>query len=170
MPSTRSFRRLFLLLALAGLLTAHARPGIAGAVADRVRASGELRVCIWPQYYGITLRDPRTRALSGLDIELSAALAADLGARLTYVDSSFPTLVADLTGDRCDVAMFAVGMLPSRLATLRFARPYLQSDIYAVTTRASRVVQRWEDIDRPGVAVGVQAGTFMEPVMAAALK
>jgi cyclohexadienyl dehydratase len=170
MPSTRSFRRLFLLLALAGLLTAHARPGIAGAVADRVRASGELRVCIWPQYYGITLRDPRTRALSGLDIELSAALASDLGVRLTYVDSSFPNLVADLTGDRCDVAMFGVGMLPSRMETLRFARPYLQSDIYAVTTRASRVVQRWEDIDRPGVAVGVQAGTFMEPVMAAALK
>jgi ABC-type amino acid transport substrate-binding protein len=31
-------------------------------------------------------------------------------------------------------------------------------------------VRRWEDIDQPGVAVAVQAGTFMEPVMAAALK
>ena len=55
------------------------------------------------------------------------------------------------------------------MARLRFARPYLQSDIYAVTTRANRTVQRWEDIDRPGVAVAVQAGTFMEPVVAAAL-
>jgi hypothetical protein len=31
-------------------------------------------------------------------------------------------------------------------------------------------VRRWADIDKPGVQVAVQAGTFMEPVMAAALK
>ena len=141
----------------------------AGEVAERVKARGEVRVCIWPQYYGISQRDPRTGALRGLDIDLSAALAADLGVRLTYVDSSFPSLVADLLEDRCDVAMFGVAMLPSRAEKLRFARPYLASDIYAVTTLANRVVQRWEDIDRPGVRVAVQAGTFMEPVMAQAL-
>jgi len=31
-------------------------------------------------------------------------------------------------------------------------------------------VKTWADIDKPGVNVAVQAGTFMEPVMAAALK
>jgi ABC-type amino acid transport substrate-binding protein len=46
----------------------------------------------------------------------------------------------------------------------------MASDIYAVATRSSRVVTRWEDIDRPGVRVAVQAGTFMEPVMSEALK
>jgi ABC-type amino acid transport substrate-binding protein len=168
MPMHLIFRLAGLLWALA--LGGAAWPAAAGPVADRVRAGAELRVCIWPQYHGITLRDARTQVLSGLDIELSAALAADLGVRLTYVDSSFPSLVADLVGDRCDVAMFGVGMLPARMDKLRFTRPYLQSDIYAVTSRASRAVQRWEDIDRPGVAVAVQAGTFMEPVMAAALK
>lgn len=142
----------------------------AGAVADRVQARGEVRVCIWPQYYGVSMRDPRTGSLRGLDIDLSAALAADLGVRLTYVDSSFPTLVADLLEDRCDVAMFGVAMLPARQEKLRFARPYLASDIYAVTTRANRVVRDWADIDQPGVQVAVQAGTFMEPVMADALK
>ena len=121
----------------------------AGAVADRVQARSELRVCIWPQYYGVTMRDPRTGTLRGLDVDLSAAFAADLGVRLTYVDSSFPTLVADLLEDRCDVAMFGVAMLPARQEKLRFARPYLASDIYAVTTRANRVVRQWEDIDQP---------------------
>jgi hypothetical protein len=66
--------------------------------------------------------------------------------------------------------MFAVGMLPQRMAQLKFTRPYLQSDIYAVTTRSNRAVRSWADIDQPGVQVAVQAGTFMEPVMAAALK
>jgi len=153
------------LLPLLGTAPAHA-----GTVLDRVRASGVVRVCIWPDYYGISLRSPRTQQLSGLDIDLSAELARDLKVKLEYVDSSFASLIADIEGDRCDVAMFAVGLLPQRLERLRFSRPYLQSDIYAVTTKGNRVVQRWEDIDKPGVAVAVQAGTFMEPVMAAALK
>jgi ABC-type amino acid transport substrate-binding protein len=140
------------------------------AAPQRLRSGGELRVCIWPDYYGISARNPRTGQLAGIDIDLSAALASDLKLTLKYVDSSFATLVDDLTQDRCDVAMFAVGVTPQREAALRFTRPYLESDIYAVTTRSNRVVQRWEDLDRPGVRVAVQAGTFMEPVMAAALK
>ncbi|WP_374673177.1 ABC transporter substrate-binding protein [Ideonella sp.] len=145
-------------------------PALAGPVLERVLGQRGVRVCIWPDYYGITYRHPRTGALSGLDIELSAAFAADLGVKLQYVDSSFPTLVADLLEQRCDVAMFAVGMLPQRREVLRFSRPYLQSDIYAVTMKGSSAVRQWADIDQPGVAVGVQAGTFMEPVMTERLK
>ena len=158
-----------LLLALASLLGL-ACAARAGAVADRVKAGGTLRVCIWPDYYGITWRNPRTQQLAGIDIDLSAEFARDLALRVQTVDSSFATLIDDLKGDRCDVAMFAVGMLPQRMEQLRFTRPYLQSDIYAVTTRSNRAVRRWADIDQPGVQVAVQAGTFMEPVMAAALK
>jgi len=155
------------LLAGLSLALAAAAPPTAS---QRTRDSGELRVCIWPDYYGISLRDPRTGRLSGMDIDLSAAFAADLKLKPVYVDSSFPSLVDDLLNDRCDVAMFAVGMTPQRAQVLRFSRPYLESDIYAVTTRSSRVVQRWQDLDRPGVRIAVQAGTFMEPVMANALK
>jgi cyclohexadienyl dehydratase len=152
---------------------AAAAPASANApasIAQRVRDGGELRVCIWPDYYGVSLRHPRTGQLSGIDIDLSAALAADLQATPRYVDSSFASLVDDLLQDRCDVAMFAVGKTPQRERQLRFSRPYLESDIYAVTTHSSRVVQRWQDLDRPGVRIAVQAGTFMEPVMADALK
>ena len=39
---------------------------------------------------------------------------ASLYVALEYVESSFPQLVADVNGGRCDVAMFAVGMLPAR--------------------------------------------------------
>lgn len=155
---------------LLALAAAAPLTGVAGPVLDRVKASGTVRVCIWPDYYGITFRDARNQQLSGIDIELSAQFAQDLQARLEYVDSSFVTLIDDLKSGRCDVAMFAVGMLPQRMEHLRFTRPYLRSDIYGVTTKANRVVRQWADIDKPGVLVGVQAGTFMEPVMGAALK
>lgn len=156
-----------LLFAVAWLAGAAAQ---AGEVARRVQHSGVLRVCIWPGYYGITYRHPRTGQLSGIDIDLSAELARELGVRLQYVDSSFTQLVEDLQGDRCDVAMFAVGRLPARMDRLAFTQPYLQSDIYAVATRSSRLVRGWGDIDRPGVLVAVQAGTFMETVMARHLR
>jgi len=137
---------------------------------ERVRASGSLRVCIWPDYYGVTYRNPRTQQLTGIDIDLSAELARELKVKLDYVESSFPQLVSDLKTGRCDVAMFAIGMLPNRKEVMAFTQPYLQSDIYGVTTRANRTVRQWSDIDQPGVVVAVQAGTFMEPVMTEALK
>ena len=157
-----------LVLMLAGL-SAVTR-AVAGPVMDRVSAEGVVKVCIWPDYYGVTWRNPRTGALQGIDIELSSAFAKDLGVRLQYVESSFPKLIENLLGDQCDVAMHAVGVTPQRQAQLRFTSPYLRSDIYGVTTRASRVIQDWSSIDQPGVRVAVQAGTFMEPAMAQALK
>jgi cyclohexadienyl dehydratase len=158
------------LLAACALLAATAATAAPPPVAQRVQGSGELRVCIWPDYYGISLRNPRTGQLSGIDIDLSAAFASDLKVTPRYVESSFATVVDDLVRDRCDVAMFAVGMTSQRARQLRFSRPYLESDIYAVTTHSSRVVQHWQDLDKPGVRIAVQAGTFMEPVMAGALK
>ncbi|WP_349744447.1 ABC transporter substrate-binding protein [Roseateles cavernae] len=136
----------------------------------RVKEAGKVRVCIWPGYYGISYRHPASGQLQGIDIDLSAAFAHDLGVSIAYVDSSFATLIPDVEQGRCDVAMFAVGILPQRMERLRFTRPYLSSDIYAVTTRSHRSVRTWGDIDQPGVAVGVAAGTFMEPVMAKALR
>jgi cyclohexadienyl dehydratase len=164
-------RGAFRLLGACVLLGAGAAPpALAGAVQDRVQASSTVRVCIWPDYYGISLRHPRTQQLAGIDIDLSAEFGRDIKAAVQYVDSSFATLIDDLKADRCDIAMFAVGLLPARQEQLAFTRPYLQSDIYGVTTKGNRVVTKWADIDKPGVAVGVQAGTFMEPVMAAELK
>lgn len=140
----------------------------AGAL-DRIKATETVRVCIWPDYFGVSHRNPNTQQLEGVDIDLSAELGKDLKAKVQYVDSSFATLVEDVTAERCDVAMFAVGMLAQRLQHLKFSRPYMQSDIYAISTKSNRTVRQWSDIDQPGVLVGVQGGTFMEPVMKAKL-
>jgi cyclohexadienyl dehydratase len=50
-----------------------------------VKASGTVRVCIWPDYYGITFRNPRTQQLTGIDIDLSAELGRDLGVKVQYM-------------------------------------------------------------------------------------
>ena len=154
-----------LVLVLAGL----ASSVTAGPVLDRITERGELRVCVWPDYYSISYRDPRSGEWSGIDAELSAEFAKDLGVRLVRIDSSFPKFVDDLRQQRCDVAMFAVGITPERAKLVAFSRPYLRSGIYGITTLTNRRVRDWADIDKAGVVVAVQKGTFMEPVMRATL-
>lgn len=137
---------------------------------EAIQASRELRVCIWPDYYGISYRNPKTRELSGVDIDMSQALGKTLGVAVKYVDSSFATLIDDVQQNRCDIAMFAIGITPQRSEKLRFTRPHLISDIYAITTKSNRRVQRWADIDQPGMVVAVAKGTLHEAVMRDKLK
>lgn len=136
----------------------------------RIQSTGQVRVCIWPDYYGISLRDPRTQQLTGIDIDLAHELARDLGASVQFVDSSFARLVPDVLEKRCDVAMFAIGIIPQRQQVLRFTQPYLASDVMAITTRSNRKIRTWADIDQPGIVVAVAKGTLHEPLMRERLK
>lgn len=137
---------------------------------DIIQNNNELRVCIWPQYYGISYIDPRTQKLKGIDSDLAVELAKDLGVKLKLVKSSFPTLIKDVTSDKCDIAMFAIGNTESRRAKMRFTTPHLESDIYAVATKTNNKVRSWDDIDKKGVIVAVAKGTYHEPVMKEKLK
>lgn len=137
---------------------------------DRINASKVVRVCIWPDYFSITYRNPKTQQLSGIDIDMAKELGKDLGVEVQFVDSSFARLVEDVTQDRCDVAMFAVGVTPSRAEKLKFTQPHLASDIFAVTSKTNRRIRDWSDIDKKGTVVAVQKGTLHEPVMKEKLK
>jgi ABC-type amino acid transport substrate-binding protein len=137
---------------------------------NQIKTIKIVRVCIWPDYYSITYRNPKTQELTGIDIDMARELGKELGATVQFVDSSFARLVADITQDRCDVAMFAIGITPSRAAQLRFTTPHLASDIYAITTKTNRRIKSWNDIDKPGSIVAVAKGTLHEPVMKSKLK
>ena len=147
------------------VMLAMAIPATAASRLERVEASERLRVCIWPDYYGITYRNPKTQQLSGIDIEMATELGKELNVAVQFVDSSFARLIDDLTADRCDIAMFAIGITPSRAEKLRFTRPHLASDFYAIASKTNRRVKDWRDIDQPGTVVAVAKGTVHEPVM-----
>jgi ABC-type amino acid transport substrate-binding protein len=168
--ATVPFTTLFSLCFLASLaLSAAAQSNTPGHLAQ-IQASKTVRVCIWPDYYSITYRNPKTQTLAGIDIDLAQELGKDLGVAVNFIDSSFAKLVDDLTQDRCDAAMFAVGITPARQEKLRFTRPHLASDIYAVASKTNRRIKDWADIDKPDTVVAVAKGTLHEPVMKGKLK
>ena len=129
-----------------------------------------VRVCIWPDYFGISYRNPKTQQLVGVDIDMAKELGKDLGTAVEFVDSSFAKLIDDITQDRCDLAMFAIGITPGRAEKLWFTKPHLASDIFAITSKTNRRIKDWGDIDKPGSVVVVQKGTLHEPVMKEKLK
>jgi len=165
----RRFKLLLPLLAAA--LSGHAvAQDTAGSHLVQIQKSKTVRVCIWPDYYSITYRNPKTQLLSGIDIDLALELGKDLGVEVKFVDSSFAKLIDDLTQDRCDVAMFAVGVTPARSEKLRFTRPHLASDIYAIASKTNRRIKSWSDIDKSDSVVAVAKGTLHEPIMRGKLK
>ncbi|ABK43303.1 amino acid ABC transporter substrate-binding protein, PAAT family [Magnetococcus marinus MC-1] len=148
-------------------LVALAEPAIAQAESrlQTIQARQTVRVCIWPGYFSITYRNPRSQQLEGIDIDLAHAFAADLGVTVEFIDSSFSKLKENLTQDRCDIAMHGVGVRADRAEFMDFSAPYLRSGIYAVVDKNHFAIQAWQDIDRKGHIIVVQKGTYMEPVM-----
>jgi cyclohexadienyl dehydratase len=165
----RAVSRLFV-LALTSALSYLPTGSMAESLLAQILSTKELRVCIWPDYYGISYRNPKTQQLSGIDIDMAHALGKDLGVSVKFIDSSYVKIFDDIGKNRCDVAMFAVGVTAERIRRLRFTRPYLSSDIYAITTRGNRRIQSWQDIDQPGAVVAVMKGTLNESVMRRRLK
>lgn len=137
---------------------------------DKILSHNSLKVCVWPEYYGISYLDQRTQKLVGIDSDLAQELANDLKVNLEFVESSFPKFISDITENRCDIAMFAIGNTESRRAKVRFTTPHLSSDIYAITTKNNRKIKNWDDIDKEGIVVAVAKGTYHEPVMKEKLK
>lgn len=146
-------------------LTLYANLALGAERLHDIRGRGELRVCIWPEYYGVSYRNPKSGAVAGVDADMARDLAAQLKVSLKFVDSSFAQLKEDLLGNRCDVGMFAVAITPARQAVMDFTQPHLFSDVYAVTSRSNANVRSWQDIDRPNRVVAVAAGTYHEPLM-----
>ncbi len=141
-----------------------ARPGPPDRLAA-IRSLSEVAVCIWPEYFAISYRNPRNSELEGIDIDMARALANRLSVSLRFVETNFADFTGRLESGACDVAMMGVGILPSRQARLAFTKPYLSSSVYAVTTRESIRIRSWQDIDSAGTVVAVAAGTLMEPLM-----
>jgi len=134
-----------------------------------VTKSKKLRVCQYPLYYSISYRDPKSGEIVGIDADLAKELAKELDAKLEIVESSFGTFIADLQANKCEIGMFGVGATLRRAQAVEFSKPYLVTNVYAVTRKDSKI-KNWEDVDKPGVKAAVSLGSYIEPFMKGYLK
>ncbi|HZV95602.1 MAG TPA: ABC transporter substrate-binding protein [Candidatus Nitrosocosmicus sp.] len=137
---------------------------------EKIAKSGKAAVCIWPEYYAISFKNPRTNELEGIDIDLARELAKELKAEIQWVETTFATFIPDLQTGKCDIGMFGLASSLARAQAVEFSRPYLVASSVGVTRKDHAKLKRWEDIDQKGIVVAVALGSVAEPLMRGYLK
>lgn len=113
-----------LLAAVVGCIAAV--PATAQTLPDRIKSAGKIVVANQPNYPPMEYKDPATSELKGLDIDLSLALAKELGVKVEWSDIGFEQMVSSLTTGRVDIIHSGMSDLPKRRETLDFV-DYMKS-------------------------------------------
>jgi ABC-type amino acid transport substrate-binding protein len=78
---------LLITVTIAGLTFSYATETDTTSRLDRVKNTKVVRVCIWPDYFSISYRNPKTQKLAGIDIDMAKELGKDIGVVVEFVDS-----------------------------------------------------------------------------------
>jgi cyclohexadienyl dehydratase len=101
----------------------------------------------------------------GFDAELLRKLEADLGWSLRPARFEWPLLASAMTEGRYDLAACGVTVRPDRATSMLFSRPYATSGAVAVIrAEAGTRPATLDDLNQPGVRIGVNAGGHLERV------
>ena len=155
-------------IVLAGIMTltgfTAAEEAAAGApVLDAIREKGVLKVGTAGDYQPMSYLDPDTGAYVGFDAELAEDLAASLGVRLEYVETSWPTLMEDTLAGKFDLAICGITITEDRKERALMSEGYLRNGktVLCRAEDAERFVSL-EAINRPDVRVMENPGGLNE--------
>jgi cystine transport system substrate-binding protein len=109
--------------------------------------SGEaLKIGTEGTYAPFTFHDPKNNALTGYDIEVANAVAAKLGRKVEYSETTFDAIFAGLDSKRYDVVANQISINPEREAKYTFSKPYTASTGVVVTRADDTSVTKLADI------------------------
>ena len=132
MKATFRLRSLCVVAFAAALLHVDAASAQASALGKK-----EIVAAVVPNYPPFEFKDPETDKLTGFDIDLGEALAAKMGVKMEWQETSFDQMLSALATKRVDIILSGMTDLPERRASVNFL-DYLKSgpQFYALKTRA----------------------------------
>lgn len=131
----------------------------APSLLDTVPRRGTLRVCTTGDYRPFTSWDRKTEKYSGIDIDMARDLAESLDAKAEFVPTTWASLVGDLDGGRCDIAVGGVSITLQRARKLAFSEPTRTDGKTPIVRCEDKDKYRTlEDIDKPETRVVVNPG------------
>jgi cyclohexadienyl dehydratase len=126
---------------------------------DAILKGGVLRVALTGDYKPFSFLDKANGRVTGLDVDMAAALARAMGVKLEPVHTTWPTLMADLQSGKYDIAMGGVTITLARARAAFFSIPVMGSGKTAIARCADQAkYQTLAEIDRPGVRVIANPG------------
>lgn len=126
----KSFRTL-LSVPLAALLLAVLAAGCVSPAPESAPEIHSLRIGFSPDYPPLCMTGDDGQP-AGLEADLAAALAEELGCPHEIVQLEFKELFPALLEGRVDILMSGVTVTPTRAYKMRFCKPYLRNPLVAV--------------------------------------
>lgn len=149
-------------------------PEVYGQVESRLDAimkNGYIRVGTTGDYKPFSYLNPTTGEYEGHDIDLAKKLADDLGVKVVFVKTTWPTLMDDLLADKYDIAMGGITRTLERAKKAQLSHPYINFGKSPMIRMADKdKYKSLADIDQPNVKIGVNPGGTNEKFVRANLK
>jgi cyclohexadienyl dehydratase len=152
------------------LLLLAAVPARAQTVLDTILARGTLRVGLTGDYRPFSIKDGSGK-FEGFDVDMAESMAKGLGVKLEIVPTAWPTLLADLQGQRFDVGMGGISVTLDRAKAAFFSAPVMRTGKAPITRCSDQArFTSLGAIDQPGVRVITNPGGTNERFARANLK
>ncbi|MBX8574410.1 cystine ABC transporter substrate-binding protein [Pseudomonas cichorii] len=156
-----AIRRTFLFSALSLVLgTGIAGQAMAGEQLQKIKDSGTLNVGLEGTYPPFSFVDENGK-LTGFEVELSEALAKELGVKAKVQPTKWDGILAALESKRLDVVINQVTISDERKKKYDFSQPYTISGLQALTQKKNADTIKTPQ-DLAGKKVGVGLGTNYE--------
>lgn len=97
-------------------------------------------------YRPFSYHDPKTNKLTGYDIDVTNAVAKDLGVKVTFQETQWDGIFAALDSKRIDVIANQVSITPERKAKYSFSTPYTVSPGVIITRANDTSIKSFADL------------------------
>ncbi len=123
---------------------------------------GELRVGTTGDWDPMSIRDPASNSYKGFDIDVTRALAKDMGVKVVYVPTDWKTLVQGVVAGKYDMTGSA-SVSPSRAKVAGYSDSYIEVATVPLTLKKNLArFKDWSDLNKAGVTVAATLGTVQE--------
>lgn len=135
---------------------------------DRIKQDKQLRIGVTsaePWFF----KDPMTEKWTGVGIAMGEKLAANLGATLVPVETTWANSVAALQANQIDL-MFVLDATDERRKAIDFPEAPLFYYAMGALVATNSTAKTWEDLDKAGTRIGVTLGTSLDKNITAMTK
>ncbi|GJM41187.1 MAG: basic amino acid ABC transporter substrate-binding protein [Ardenticatenaceae bacterium] len=123
---------------------------------ERVQTVGILRVGVDPTYPPFEVDDGGN--LYGLDIDLTKAIAADLGLEVQFVYFGYDGLYDALGTGQVDVLISALVIIPEKTRDFSYSEPYFNAGEILIVPEGNSTIETMADLG--GKTVAVELGSL----------
>ncbi len=102
-----------------------------------IKTSGVLKCAVYSDVPPFAAPDPKTRQLTGMDIDLCKALASQMGVKAQLVPTSVEARVAEIATGRADVLIANLAYTKTRGDQIQFSDPYYVAKEMLVVKKAN---------------------------------